>query len=110
MNSKNIIVIGASAGGFEALKVLVAGLPLDLPASIFIVWHMAPDVRGILPQVFSRFQTMPAAHAVDRQPIEAGRIYIAPPDHHLLLENREVRVTRGPKENRFRPAVDPLFR
>lgn len=110
MGSKNIIVIGASAGGFEALKELVGGLPADLRASIFIVWHMSPDVRGILPQVFSRISSLPAAHAFDRQKIEDGRIYIAPPDRHLLIENGFVRVTRGPRENRFRPAVDPLFR
>ena len=110
MDQTNIIVVGASAGGFEALKVLVAGLPADLPASIFIVWHMSPDVRSILPQLLSQIGTMPAAHAVDLQRIETGRIYIAPPDRHLILEDGHMRVTRGPKENRFRPAVDPLFR
>ncbi|HUR96645.1 MAG TPA: chemotaxis protein CheB [Pyrinomonadaceae bacterium] len=110
MNSKNIIVVGASAGGFEALKELVAGIPADLDASIFVVWHMSPDVRGILPQVFSRVNSLAAAHAFDREGIENRRIYVAPPDRHLLIENGRVRVTRGPKENRFRPAVDPLFR
>ena len=110
MKSSNIVVVGASAGGFEALKALVSGLPADLRAAIFIVWHMSPDVRGILPQVLNRMDTMPAAHAFDREMIEHGRIYVAPPDRHLLLENSHVRVSRGPKENRFRPAVDPLFR
>ena len=110
MNSNNIIVVGASAGGFEALKELVAGLPADFPGSIFVVWHMSPDVRGILPQVFSRMNLIPAAHAFDMEEIKPGRIYVAPPDRHLIIENGRVRVTRGPKENRFRPAVDPLFR
>jgi two-component system chemotaxis response regulator CheB len=110
MQSRNIIVIGASAGGFEALKKLVRNLPKDLQASIFIVWHMSPDVRGILPQILNREETVPAAHAVDGEAIEANRIYVAPPDHHLLVEEGRVRVTKGPKENRFRPAVDPLFR
>jgi len=110
MAGSNIIVIGASAGGYEPIKTIAAGLPRDLDASIFVVWHMSPDVRGILPQVLNKLETFPASHAIDREPIEAGRIYIAPPDRHLLVERDCVRVTRGPKENRFRPAVDPLFR
>ena len=110
MKLRNIIVIGASAGGFEVLKKLVADLPADFAASIFVVWHMSPDVRGVLPQVLNRAGTVPAAHAVDGESIEPNRIYVAPPDHHLLIEKGTVRVTRGPKENRFRPAVDPLFR
>jgi two-component system chemotaxis response regulator CheB len=110
MESRNIIVIGASAGGFEALKSLADDLPKDLQASIFIVWHMSPDVRGVLPQVLNRAGTINAAHAYDNEPIKPNRIYVAPPDYHLLVERGRVRVTRGPKENRFRPAVDPLFR
>ncbi len=110
MEKKNIIVIGASAGGFEAIKQLTAALPADLDAAIFIVWHMSPDVTGILPQVINREKTMLAANAIDHEPIVSNRIYVAPPDRHLLLEKGIVRITRGPKENRFRPAVDPLFR
>jgi two-component system chemotaxis response regulator CheB len=110
MELRNIIVIGASAGGFDALKKLVADLPKDLPASVFVVWHMPPDVRGVLPQVLNRFETVRATHAIDGERIEPNRIYVAPPDRHLLIEKGSVRVTRGPKENRFRPAVDPLFR
>lgn len=110
MATRNIIVVGASAGGFEALKTLVSGLPPNFEASIFVVWHMSPDVRGVLPQVLNRGGTVHAAHAYDGEPILANRIYVAPPDRHLLVENGSVRVTRGPKENRFRPAVDPLFR
>ena len=102
--------MGASAGGIDALKSIVAHLPADLKAAVFIVWHMSPDVRGILPEILSRLKTLPAAHAIDKEPIHTGRIYIAPPDRHLLVEKGRVRVTRGPKENRFRPAVDPLFR
>lgn len=110
MSDQNIIVVGASAGGFEALKTLIGGLPADLPASVFIVWHMAPDIRGILPQVLDRFHRLPVAHAYDGQPIERGHVYVAPPDRHLLIEDGRMLLTRGPKENRFRPAVDPLFR
>lgn len=110
MGLRNIIVIGTSAGGFEVLKELVAGLPSDLQASLFIVWHMAPNIRGVLPKVLNRQHTLYAAHAYDHEPIVPNRIYVAPPDHHLLVERGQVRITRGPKENRFRPAVDPLFR
>lgn len=110
MGKRNIIVIGASAGGFEALKKLVKKLPPDLDAAFFIVWHMSPDVRGILPDVFNRLETIHAANAYDKEPVKMNRIYVAPPDHHLIIEDGLVRVTKGPKENRFRPAVDPLFR
>jgi two-component system, chemotaxis family, protein-glutamate methylesterase/glutaminase len=110
LGKRNIIVIGASAGGFEAIKQLVAELPADFDAAIFIVWHMSPDVTGILPQVINRQKTLLATNAIDSEPIVNNRIYVAPPDKHLLLEKDIVRVARGPKENRFRPAVDPLFR
>ncbi|HEY0074222.1 MAG TPA: chemotaxis protein CheB [Abditibacteriaceae bacterium] len=110
MQTRNIIVIGASAGGFEALKKLVGALPADLEASIFIVWHMAPDVRSVLPQVLNRLNSIHATHPFDNEPIVPNRIYVALPDRHLLVDKERVRVTRGPKENRFRPAVDPLFR
>jgi two-component system chemotaxis response regulator CheB len=110
LEKRNIIVIGASAGGFEALKQLVAALPATLEATIFIVWHMSPDVTGVLPQVLNGQRTLWASNAIDNEPILSNRIYVAPPDKHLLLEKGIIRVTRGPKENRFRPAVDPLFR
>ncbi len=109
-SEQKIIVIGASAGGFEAFKTIVKDLPANLNASIFIVWHMSPDVRGILPQVLNRVNSIYAAHAYDKEEIKPNRIYVAPPDYHLLVEEGRVRVTHGPKENRFRPAVDPLFR
>jgi two-component system chemotaxis response regulator CheB len=110
MRKRNIIVIGASAGGFDALKKLVANLPRDLNASIFIVWHMSANVQGVLPNVLNKEDTLFVANAVDMEPIQPGRIYVAPPDHHLILEDDHMRITHGPKENRFRPAIDPLFR
>ena len=110
MEKRNIIVIGTSAGGFEALKIIVKNLPPDLDASIFIVWHMSPDIRGLLPDILNKLNTIHAANATDMEVIKPNRIYVARPDHHLLVEEGRVRVTRGPKENRFRPAVDPLFR
>lgn len=110
MDIRNIIVIGASAGGFDAMKRLVADLPSDLNAAVFIVWHMSPDVRGILPDVLNRQRSLHASNAIDKEEIKTSRIYVAPPDRHLVVEKGRVRVTQGPKENRFRPAVDPLFR
>lgn len=111
MQRKDIIVIGTSSGGIQALKELVAGLPRDLRAAIFVVLHVAPYSLGILPEILQREGAMPAANANDWEQIEPGRIYVAPPDHHLLVEGSgHVRVTRGPRENRFRPAIDPLFR
>lgn len=110
MGKRNIIVIGASAGGFDALRTIVKGLPPNLDASIFIVWHMASDVRGILPDVLNKLDSMFAVNANNHEPIKSAVIYVARPDHHLLIEEGIVRVTKGPKENRFRPAIDPLFR
>jgi two-component system chemotaxis response regulator CheB len=112
MPVKDIIVIGASAGGIEALKALVRGLPKDFKASVFIVLHTAPYSLGILPEILARAGSpLPAANAKDWEGIERGRIYVAPPDYHLLIERSGyTRITKGPRENRFRPAVDPLFR
>lgn len=110
MDIPALIVIGASSGGFALFQQLVAELPPDLPAALCIVWHMPPDAQGLLPQALNRVGTLPTAPAVDGQALEAGRILVAPRDHHLLVERGAVRVTKGPKEHRFRPAIDPLFR
>jgi two-component system chemotaxis response regulator CheB len=110
MARKDIIVVGASAGGMAALEALAAGLPRDLAAAIFVVWHLAPGVQSVLPSFLTRAGPLRAAFPKDGDPIEPGRIYVAPNDHHMLVERGYIRVARGPKENRFRPAVDPLFR
>jgi len=108
---KDIIVIGASSGGINALKGLVSALPRDLRAAVFVAQHIAPYSVGILPEILEHAGQLPASNARDWERIERGHIYVAPPDHHLLVEaSGHVRVTRGPRENRFRPAVDPLFR
>src|SRR5687768_425323 len=107
---KHIIVVGASAGGIEALRVLVGALPEDLAAAVFVVVHTSPNAPGMLAGILDRFGKLPARIATDGERIQAGTIYVAPPDRHLLVEPNRVRVTRGPKENRFRPAIDPLFR
>jgi len=102
--------MGGSIGSFSAFKTIVAGLPEDLDASIFIVWHMSPDIRSILPDVLNRSGKVRAVEARNGERIETNRIYVAKPDHHLVIDGNLVRTTRGPKENRFRPALDPLFR
>lgn len=110
MRQRDIIVIGGSAGSIEALKTLLAALPPTLPAAIFVVVHMSADSPGLLPTIFDHISPLPVVQATDQTPIRAGHVYVAPPDHHLLLETGWMRLTRGPKENRFRPAIDPLFR
>ncbi|HEV8606275.1 MAG TPA: chemotaxis protein CheB [Tepidisphaeraceae bacterium] len=107
---RDIIVIGASAGGVQALRELVRGLPADLRAAIFVAVHASPSSPGVLPQILQRAGHLPASHAEDGEKIRHGRIYVAPPDFHLLLKPGFVQVTRGPKENGFRPAADSLFR
>ncbi len=110
MSGREIVVVGASAGGVEALRALVGGLPADFPGSVFVVMHTAPDSPGVLAQILDRSGPLPAANATNRERIRPGHIYVAPPDMHLLLEPGRIRLTHGPKENRFRPAVDQLFR
>lgn len=110
MPGHHIITIGASAGGVEALQKLISSLPCDIPAAIFVVLHIPANVPSVLPTLLNRVSCLPVSHAVDRQAIEIGNIYVAPPDHHMLVEEGYMRVVQGPKENRARPAVDPLLR
>jgi two-component system, chemotaxis family, protein-glutamate methylesterase/glutaminase len=104
------IVIGASAGGLEPLREVVARLPADLPAPVFVVMHLPANHHSYLPDILSSTGPLPALHPADGAKIEAGVIYVAPPDHHLLIDNSSVAVKRGPKENGFRPSIDALFR
>jgi two-component system chemotaxis response regulator CheB len=106
----DLIVMGASSGGVEALLALVALLPANLPAAVCIVLHISPEAPGLLPKILDRRSALPVAHATNDEPIRHGHIYTAPPDHHLLVEDGRLLVTRGPRENRHRPAVDTLFR
>jgi two-component system, chemotaxis family, protein-glutamate methylesterase/glutaminase len=109
-SARRIVVIGASSGGIEALRLLLAGLPPSLSAAICIVVHTAPDSPALLADILNRSCPLPVDQACDLCRLEAGRIYVAPPDRHLLVEPGRVRVTKGPREHSFRPAVDPLFR
>src|SRR5262249_26941486 len=107
---RDIVVAGASAGGVRAFRDLVGDLPRGLPASIFVVLHVSPEFPSFLPDVLSMAGPLPAVHPTDGDPIRHGRIYVAPPDMHLLVERAGVRAVHGPRENRHRPALDPLFR
>jgi two-component system chemotaxis response regulator CheB len=110
MPNHDIVVVGASAGGVPALKELVSLLPPDFPATVFVVCHLAPRTPSALPHILSRVGRLPAVTPVDGDPVSPGIVYVAPPDCHLLVERDRIGVVRGPKENRHRPAVDPLFR
>lgn len=109
MHTHDIVVIGASTGGIEALQELTSRVSSDLQAAIFVVAHISPHSSGLLADVLNLSSKIRAHLARDREPIEYGKIYVAPPDHHLLLEPGSVRVVNGPKHNRYRPAIDLLF-
>lgn len=110
MLPSRIVTVGASAGGVESLTALVSSLPPDLDAAVFIVLHISPNFVSSLPQILSKRGPLRAVHPADGERIKSGCIYVAPPDHHLLIEGDRVLVKRGPKENRNRPSVDALFR
>src|SRR5256885_2332942 len=107
---RDIVVIGASAGGVETLPKVFEDLEPKIGAAVFVVLHVQPNARSHLPGLLSRAARLPAQHAEDNQRIKAGRIFVAPPDPHLLIEKGRMRLSHGPKENRHRPAIDPLFR
>lgn len=110
MENHHVIAIGTSAGGVQALKTIIKFLPNDFPASVFIVQHISSEVSSNLATVLNNVAQLKISFAEDKESIEPCRIYIAPPDYHLLLEYDRIRVIRGPRENRMRPAIDPLFR
>ena len=106
----DIVVVGASAGGVEALRAVVSELPADLDATVFVVLHLPPSGTSVLPRILGRAGAMSAVHAADGVRFERGCIYIAPPDRHMRFSDGSLRLDRGPRENGHRPAVDPMFR
>ncbi len=110
MPQRDIIVIGGSAGSFEPLKVIVSGLPASFPGSVLILTHMMADFPSLLEEHLGSNSRLPVTQATDQEPIRRGHIYVARPDYHLTIEAGRMRVLRGPRENRHRPAIDPLFR
>lgn len=106
-----LVVIGTSAGGMRALKELVAQLPVDFPAPVFVVYHMSPDTTGdALVRALDEAGVLHCQHAQDQERFNAGTIYVAQSDRHMLIEGDRILITKGARENRSRPAIDPLFR
>lgn len=110
MQQRDIIVIGGSAGSFDPLKTIVENLPASFPATVLISVHMMADFPSLLEEHLSTLSHLPVLQASDQEPIRRSHIYIARPDYHLTVEPGRMRVLRGPRENRHRPAIDPLFR
>src|SRR5687768_8867078 len=110
MAKRDIIVVGASAGGVTALTEFVKSLPENFAGYIFVVLHIPPSSPSNLPAILTRAGLLHAKHPKDGEKIKPGQIYVAPPDHHVLLEGGNILVKKGPEENRFRPSVDALFR
>jgi two-component system, chemotaxis family, protein-glutamate methylesterase/glutaminase len=106
----DLAVVGASAGGVEALLGLVGELPDDFSAALCVVLHVPPTGTSVLPRILSRGGKLEARHAVDGAELESGCVYVAPPDCHMLIAPGRIRISRGPRENGHRPAIDPLFR
>lgn len=108
--TKDIIAIGGSAGSGAVLKRVIGALPSDLPASVFVSTHIPANTPGSLAEILSSRAALPVSQAVDGQPIERGRVYVAAPDRHLMLVDSVIRLGEGPRENMVRPAIDPMFR
>jgi two-component system chemotaxis response regulator CheB len=107
---RDIIAIGGSAGGTDAIAGVLQQLPADIPAAVFVVCHMLPNAKGHLVDMLNTAGPLVAKIPEDGEEIAHGMVYVAPADRHLLVKPGSVRITRGPRENRWRPAIDPLFR
>jgi two-component system, chemotaxis family, protein-glutamate methylesterase/glutaminase len=106
----DIVVVGASAGGVEALRRMIARVAEDLDATIFVVLHLPANAHSALPQILERAGPLPVRHATDGEAPDRGVVYVAPPNAHLLLHDGRMALLHGPTENGHRPAIDPLFR
>ncbi|HKT79722.1 MAG TPA: chemotaxis protein CheB [Vicinamibacterales bacterium] len=110
MPRRDVVLIGASAGGLEPLLIILDRLPFDLHACLLVVMHTPAEASGALASILDRNTKLAVSVAVDGDRLRHGHVYVAPPDHHLIVDKRSIRIVRGPRENGFRPAIDPLFR
>src|SRR5687768_9833584 len=110
MAARDLVVVGGSAGALQALIRCLESLPRAIDVTILVAIHRSPELPGALPDVLGRYSPLPVGYGVNDEPFLRGRVYLAPPDHHLLVSGERLRVTRGPREHGLRPAVDPLFR
>ncbi|MGC1303484.1 MAG: chemotaxis protein CheB [Caulobacteraceae bacterium] len=111
MEHRDLVVVGASVGGLEALCKLVSTFPEQLEASVCLVLHTHNDGPGLLADIIGRFTPLPVSYGKDGDALRPHHIYVAPADHHMLVTpERSLRLNRAPKVNHFRPAIDPLFR
>jgi two-component system chemotaxis response regulator CheB len=110
MPTRDIVVVGASAGGIDALTRVLAQLPANFPAAILVTLHVSPLGVSLLPKVLARAGKLPVTHAQNGETMERGKVLVAPPDQHMIVENSHVHLTRGPKENHSRPSINPMFR
>jgi two-component system chemotaxis response regulator CheB len=107
---RDLVLVGASLGGLEAIQRLLSGLPKDFKATVLFVLHIAPNSLGYLSSILQRSSTLPVAPAADGEPLRPGHVFVAVPDHHLMIEGDRMRLTRGPRESHARPSIDVLFR
>ncbi|MBC9033814.1 chemotaxis protein CheB [Sphingomonas sp. JC676] len=110
MARREVITIGGSAGSIEVIRRICRELPADLPACVLIAVHVGAGSQDLLAGILDSGGPLTARTAVDGEPLERGRIYVAPADRHLVIDGGFARLGRGPRENMARPAIDPLFR
>lgn len=110
MATRDIVAIGGSAGSLEALKRIVASLPTELPAAVFVVIHLSQRSRNYLPDILQKSTSMLVVQASEGAPIRKGTIYVAPPDRHLIVSEDHIHLSRGPKEGLQRPSINVTFR
>jgi two-component system chemotaxis response regulator CheB len=110
MAHRDIVVIGGSSGAREPLRTILSSLPVDFPGTIFVVTHVPSSLPSRWPDLLQSSTALPIRHAVDGERIAAGKIYMAPPDCHLIIQRDHLRLGHGPRENMSRPSIDPLFR
>jgi two-component system chemotaxis response regulator CheB len=110
MANRDVLAIGTSAGGFDALRFLASEFARDFPASVLVTIHLSSQFRSALDAILTQAGPLPASFAVDGEKFERSRIYIAPAERHLIVENEQLRLGSGPRENNARPSLDPLFR